>query len=74
MKKETREWIMSWCYVIWFAHIIASTIYIYFVRGWGIDLQFMLAVDIIFAVPLAYFLVKSIKNKEFRLKKPGVMV
>jgi len=70
MKKETGQWLLSWFYVGWFTFMILSTIRIYLIQGWGIDLQFTLAVDIIMGCLMAYGLIKLINKNEFRLKKP----
>ena len=70
MKKENGQWLLSWFYVGWFTFMILSTIRIYLIQGWGIDLQFTLAVDIIMGCLMAYGLIKLINKNEFRLKKP----
>lgn len=67
MKKETREILESWWLVLWFVFTIGALIGSYFVHGWGHDLQFTLAIAVILGVPMAYFLLRLIKKKEFRL-------
>lgn len=71
MKKETKELIVSWGEVVWFIAAILLPIRTYLIYGIDSnDFLFVFGVSLFSGIPMCYLVIKSIKRREFRLKKP----